>query len=795
MNETAYLIQVITQPDCCEICATLTDTIHEIESAPRLPLHDRCRCENRPVPRTDANPTPPLEPSELTPAALDHLLDYLDWLTNNQLPIPYIWTTCEELAATRRKQKRTHTMNEAQTWQDDINQLADLMLTPAGRVTLTTENPLALAAGNQPRKYAVQVATAGRIRATGGRPGRLALSPAALADAVARRLLVGAACFIDHATIDHPSLTQLAGVIEWAEWDNENARITAELRLYPSNAGETIRTLFDAVLQDATRGAALPDIGLSLTFWPDRYETTDDPEEPITILSLRKIDSVDFVFQPAAEGRILEQLSTMGQQTATAAAAPGLKPSTHTGGEHMDEQPNTPTTQQPQAGQDWADALRTAAVPALLAASGLPAPTQELLRQQSWQSPAALENAIELHRSHLAQLQESNVVQIGGTAPRDPQISLGRTGTEQVQLALEALLSGTRPPEGIRPLTGVRELYHIMSGDYEMTGRFYADRVYLAAVTSSTMAGMLANALNKRVTNLFMEYPQWWLPIVSIEDFQTLQTVRWITLGGVGELPTVAEGASYTELTWDDKAETSSFVKKGGYLGITMEAIDKDDTTRLRAVPRALAQAAWLTLGKAVSAIFTDNTGTGPTLADSYALFEAAHHVNLLTTALSYAAYKAVRTAMRKQTELNSSERMGALTAPKFLLVPPDLEIAALQVLASEYDPSEGSTTSFQAANPFAEGDSIAARMQNARNRVIVVDLWTDTNNWAAVADPKLYPSIGLGFRYGRTPEVYSVASPTAGLMFTNDTMPVKVRFFFAVGPTDYRGLHKNNVA
>ena len=85
-----------------------------------------------------------------------------------------------------------------------------------------------------------------------------------------------------------------------------------------------------------------------------------------------------------------------------------------------------------------------------------------------------------------------------------------------------------------------------------------------------------------------------------------------------------------------------------------------------------------------------------------------------------------------------------------------------------------------------AKGEArFEARLQLARERVIVVDLWTDTNNWAAVADPKLYPTIGLGFRYGRTPEIFSVASPTAGLMFTNDTMPVKVRFFFAVGPTD----------
>ena len=64
----------------------------------------------------------------------------------------------------------------------------------------------------------------------------------------------------------------------------------------------------------------------------------------------------------------------------------------------------------------------------------------------------------------------------------------------------------------------------------------------LAAVDSSTMAGMVANAMNKVVVNEFQQYPRWWEPIVTIEDFANLQTVRWITLGGVGELPTVAEG-------------------------------------------------------------------------------------------------------------------------------------------------------------------------------------------------------------------------------------------------------------
>ena len=435
-------------------------------------------------------------------------------------------------------------------------------------------------------------------------------------------------------------------------------------------------------------------------------------------------------------------------------------------------------------------AMAEATTRALINASDLPKASRERLLQNHYNDPEQLHNAIQSERAYVAHLRQDNVVQIGGQPPRSPQFSGITTSLDRVQKALEALFDGTRPPDGIQPLSGIRELYHLLSGDYEMSGLFHSDRISLANVNSSTMAGLVANALNKRLINEFQQYPQWWTPIASEEDFSNLQQVKWITLGGVGELPTVAEGAAYTELTWDDATETADFVKKGGYLGLTLEAIDKDDTGRIRFAPRALAQGAWLTLSKAISSIFTANSGVGPTMADGDALFHS-NHANLGTTALSFAEYTAVRTAMRKQTELHSGERLGTLTAPRYLLVPPDLEITALQILASE-----GQTgTANNDINPHAEGDGFSARMSVARERVIVVDLWTDTNNWAAAADPRLYPTLGIAYRYGRVPEIFSVASPTAGLMFTNDTMPVKVRFFFATGPMDYRGLYKENVA
>jgi len=457
-------------------------------------------------------------------------------------------------------------------------------------------------------------------------------------------------------------------------------------------------------------------------------------------------------------------------------------------------QPNTQELHDAWLAQDTAVASQQA-ISRTIQASGLPEAARQRLLNQSYRTPDELNAAIEGERSYLASLTEAQVINIGNFAPRSPQITGMRTGLDQLEIALEALIMGQRPKDGIAPLNGIRELYHKLSGDYEMSGVFQGERIMLGNVNSSTMASMVANVMNKMVMAEFQSYPQWWTPIVLAVDFDSLQAIRWMVLGGVGELPTVAEGAAYTELTWDDKYESSTFVKKGGYLGLTLEAIDKDDTGRLRNAPRALAQAAWLTLSKSISAIFTASSGVGPTLADGTALF-ASGRGNLGTTALSLTTFNAARLAMRKFTELNSGERLGALVTPKYLLVPPDLEVTALQVLSSDRDYTYALANG-QAApyNVNGAGDAQEARMSWARDRVIVIDLWTDTNDWAAVADPRLYPTIGLGFRYGRAPGIFSVASPTAGLMFTNDTMPVKVRYVYATGPIDWRGMYKANVA
>ncbi len=712
-----------------------------------------------------------------------------------------------------------------------------------------------LQASTQSNRYLSRFIQAGRARARGGEDAPIEIPASVLAQAAADGLFDQRAIFLDHASwLEHPSLSQLIGMTGTAHYDAQDQSVQGEISFLENTAAQHALSIVEAYLHNPQL-----DIGLSIVFYPEWEQLPDPGNNSHTnsyvkrIAAIRYIDSIDLVFQPAAGGRILQPVTEPEQpsnfsegenltmqtnktpispkipdrhpnpahddtpltqisvietpptqlsilETALQTVSTGQSPSTTLQTEPPQEYPrlisqNDPPPNNKKDSEPWLNAVRQATTKALLAASGLPPVSQQRLAAQLYPNPDAIQQAIEEERQYLANLSENQVIQLPGLPPRSPQISGMRMPLERIEMALDAMLSGVRPPHEIQPLTGIRELYHLLSGDYEMTGQFQSERVQFAAVTSSTMANLVANVLNKRVVNEFQQYPRWWEPIALAEDFASLQNIKWITLGGVGELPTVSEGAAYSELSWDDSAETAAFVKKGGYLGITLETIDKDDTARVRAAPRALAQAAWLTLSKSISAIFTANSGIGPTLSDSYALFHS-NHSNLGSSALSISSYNAARLAMRKQTELNSSERLGALTAPKFLLVPPDLEITALQVLASEYDYTYALSNGVAAPiNVITEGNDFQARMNFARSRVIVVDLWTDSNNWAASADPRLYPTIGLAFRYGRVPEIFSVASPTAGLMFTNDTMPVKVRFFFAAGPMDYRGLYKANVA
>ena len=363
-----------------------------------------------------------------------------------------------------------------------------------------------------------------------------------------------------------------------------------------------------------------------------------------------------------------------------------------------------------------------------------------------------------------------------------------RTPLDRITLAFERLMGvGGEPGAWNRGdtaahreaprLSGIREMYDLLTGDWERHGRYRPERALLANATATTMAEVVRNVLNKALVQAYEARPRWWEPVAYQEDFPTLNDARWITLGGFTDLDTVTEGNAYTEKTWDDYAETSAFVKKGNYLGLTLEMIDRDDVGAVRAIPRKLGHAAWRTLSAAVSALFTGGGGVGPTLSDGEALFDAAAHGNLGSSALEATAWHATVTAMYRQSEFHSSKPLGI--RPSYCLVPIELENTAVNLFTTTLEPGLAGNT---------------RAIEQATHSVVVVPEWTDTANWAAAAHPSDLPGVVIGYRFGRAPELFVADQPLMGSMFTNDEMRIKVRFVFSVGIGDYRALYKHNV-
>lgn len=320
-------------------------------------------------------------------------------------------------------------------------------------------------------------------------------------------------------------------------------------------------------------------------------------------------------------------------------------------------------------------------------------------------------------------------------------------------------------------------------------------RALEANVSTATMTTIIKNAVNVMLANDYSVRERWWDPIVRTEEVDTIDQATLARIYGMDTLDVVTEGNAYTEMDWSDEEETAAFVKKGNYIGITMETLLADKLNVIRSIPQRLANAWYNTLGDLVSAVFTTNTAAGPVLADTGALFNATAvasaggHANLLTTALSYTAYDAARLAMMKQTDQTLGTGRRLLIQPRFVLVPADLETTANEIRNSEHKPNSANNDT----NPFYQ-----------KFDIISVPNWTDTNNWALVADPQQWPAIWLIFYRGRrVPELFESTQDTNGAMFTNDTLRYKVRMMtyrysstYDCAPvSDWRGLHKSNVA
>ncbi|UCC75562.1 MAG: hypothetical protein JSW37_08530, partial [Anaerolineales bacterium] len=423
-------------------------------------------------------------------------------------------------------------------------------------------------------------------------------------------LFDGATVFVDHPGMDewfsmtgNRSLRNVLGVLSAAAYKGDLQAITGILEVYPGPDAEWFCALADRYLADRAAGKETPRVGLSAVL-----DVTSKGRE---VHHIERVISVDAVFDPARGGEVIRALNQQrrapvdGDKEGAMMEVPAEyvtnPPSEAGGSDNVTEGSPTAVVQQqvlwppdervnvtpppgagrsaaagraevaPQVAGRFAEAAEpetpvvAGTAPAAVALSGLvldarlaqtrmPEAMQEMLRHKYGGCVfdlAALDSEIEmLQAAWAASVAEAAAPVRNVGAPR---WEVGLNEQDKLQAVMDQLCG--LPPRsellaGVRPVSGIRELYLMLSGDYDFQGVYRADRVALANVTTSTMTSLVKNAFNKVILDWFNSVDLWWRPIVSEEQFNSMKDLTLITLGGFGDLPTVAEGAAYTELSW-----------------------------------------------------------------------------------------------------------------------------------------------------------------------------------------------------------------------------------------------------
>lgn len=599
----------------------------------------------------------------------------------------------------------------------------------------------------------------------------------------------GVNCFLDHS-LSARSVRDIAGVLRATRWDESASGVRAELTAFGPSAkvlAEIGRQVLEASDEPAVRVGFSADV---------LFKGKAGKVEKIL-----KIYSVDLVYNPARGGIFLRALNQLGIEPLKIGGKSmqsnqnnDLNGSTAVA---IEEQPasTTPDLQQ-QLSEMRAMRSEMSAflLEGALANTRLPVGMQQRIRNQFQNrtfAPGELKAALREAHTMLGEFEGAKIVQ--GPARIEGMVEPG----ERLQAAVDDLFGAPREKQlataSVPRLSGIRELYLSLTGDYDLHGGYFPERAQLA--TTGDFSGLVKNSLNKLVTNTWEELGKagydWWKDVTVQEHFTSLHEITGTLIGTVGDLPSIAEGGAYTELQVGDSSETANFVKYGGYIPLTLELIDRDETRKLRSYARELASAGMRKISRLVAEIFTVNGGTGPYLADGSPLFNNAlvttpgGHANLDTLALNHTNWDLVSSNVYMQPMLvkdavsfyGTGPRMAV--NPKYILVGRSQQKAAMEICTGSL---------------VRESDYVYDNVLKGSAVPLLVPEWTDANDWAAACDPRVAPAIFVGERFGLAPEIFIAGDEISPAVFSNDEHRLKVRHYLAVWVNDFRPLFKCNV-
>ena len=299
----------------------------------------------------------------------------------------------------------------------------------------------------------------------------------------------------------------------------------------------------------------------------------------------------------------------------------------------------------------------------------------------------------------------------------------------------------------------------------------FGDNMELArqAINStSTFPAIMANLANKSVMVGFNEAEttyQIWAGKGSNRDFKEAARVA---LSEAGNLELVPEGGQFQQDFLGEASARTKVATYGKLFSLTRQAIINDDLGLFSKIATKYGSAAKRLVNKMVYAQLTGNVK----MQDNVALFDSKHgNVAGTGEALSVKAIAKAITAMRRQKGITGDATLNI--TPKYLVVPPELEMTAYQIV-----------------NSTAAVDGVNSGVVNPyKGRFVVVadaEL-TDPDAWYLVADATQHDTIEVTYLNGvETPRLETRQG------FEVDGIEYKVAFDCGVSALDFRGLYKN---
>lgn len=290
-----------------------------------------------------------------------------------------------------------------------------------------------------------------------------------------------------------------------------------------------------------------------------------------------------------------------------------------------------------------------------------------------------------------------------------------------------------------------------------------------AAVNStSTFPAIMSNLANKSVMVGFNEAEttfQIWAGKGSNRDFKEAARVA---LSEAGNLELVPEGGQFQQDVFKEASARTKVATYGKIFSLTRQAIINDDLGLFSKIATKYGSAAKRLVNKMVYAQLTGDVK----MQDNIALFDDKHG-NIAKTgeALSVKAIAKAITAMRRQKGIQGTANLNI--TPKYLVVPPELEVTAYQIVNST---AAVDGTNSGVVNPY-------------KGRfVIVADAeLTDPDAWYLVADASQHDTIEVTYLNGvETPRLETRQG------FDVDGIEYKVAFDCGVSALDFRGVYKN---